>query len=299
MHLRGETYQSPATGRAIHRQVFLPEGKDRCGHVILLHGLGDHLGCHLRAAELFCDRGYVAVGIDWPGHGRSEGKRGHINGLGETFSLLEETLDWIAHDSPSPGGRTGVYAHSTGAFSLLHFLARRHRAATGQGQVRDSTLFDWVWLSSPLLRPDHGQPPLLVFAGRWLAKLAPSLTLDTKVRPDRCRHPRPDDAVAASREMDGCHHWVNAAFGGDLVKYARHINDTGLALAAPTSVLLTQGADDPICPPPFSRALFEKIATQEKRYLLLPGLRHEILREPGNDSAISRIAGWLDEVAVC
>ena len=95
--------------------------------------------------------------------------------------------------------------------------------------------------------------------------------------------------------MDGCHHWVNAAFGGDLVTYGRGINRTAKAIVPPTSLLLTQGEDDGVCPPEFSRALFEEIEAEAKQYLLLPGLRHEILREPDNDDAIAAISAWLDE----
>lgn len=295
MHLQGESYVSPATGRTIHRQLFLPDGKTPAGHVILLHGLGDHLGCHLRAAELVCARGYTAVGVDWPGHGRSEGKRGHINGLAETFSLLDETLEWIEKESPSPPGKTAIYGHSTGGFVLLHYL--RHRlGGTQQGKVSDSTLFDWIWLSSPLLRPDHDQPRLLVWAAPLLAKLAPNFTLDTKVRPERTRHTRGDESTAAGREMDGCHHWVNAAFGADLVHHGREINEVGPMITDPVRVLLTQGEEDTICPPEFSREFFDQIATSQKTYASLPGMRHEVLREPNNEPGIEAIENWLSDL---
>ena len=292
MHLTGETYSSKAAAGEIHRQVFHPDSGDGelIGSVLLLHGLGDHLGCHLPAAELFCQRGYLGVGVDWPGHGRSAGKRGHILGLDPTFGLIDETLDWLSKQ-PQPRGSRGIYAHSTGAFVLLNYLLRQQ---TQQGQVGDSTLFDWIWLSSPLLRPDHGQNPLLIFGAKWLAKLAPTLILDTKVRPERCRHV-PAEGVTASPEMDGCHHWVSAAFGGDLVRRGHRINQTATAITEPTRVLITQGAEDEICPPRFSEAFFREIPAPDKTYVILPGMRHEVMREPGNEAAVERITAWLDE----
>ncbi len=293
MHLTGETYASEAAGGDVHRQAFHPDSGDAdlVGTVLLLHGLGDHLGCHLPAAELFCERRYLGVGVHWPGHGRSAGKRGHIMGLEPTFGLIDESLEWLDRQ-PHPRGIRGVYAHSTGAFLFLNYLQRQH---SRRNREREGTppLFDWIWLSSPLLRPDHGQNPVLTYTARWLAKLAPTLILDTRVRPERCRHVVPEGAKA-SAEMDGCHHWVSAALGADLVFHGRRINETGEAIAEPTRLLITQGEDDEICPPRFSEAFFREVGTRDKTYALLPGMRHEVMREPNNDHAVERITSWLD-----
>lgn len=292
MHLSGETYPSTAaSGLGIHRQVFHPDTPEPRGAAILLHGLGDHLGCHLRAAEMLCERGYLCTGVDWPGHGRSEGKRGHINGLKTVFGLIDETLAWLEDQDLPAGAPRGIYAHSTGAFGLLNHL--RHRR-TQPGPVPDSTLFDWIWLSSPLLRPDHGQPRLLVRVAPLLARLAPRFILDTKVRPESTRH-LIDGGTAAGQEMDGCHHWVSAAFGADLVRQGRRVNETADFIHEPTRLLLTQGENDDICPPEFSRAFFDRVATAQKTYALFPGLRHELMREPGNAPALERIGAWLDQ----
>lgn len=293
MHLTGETYRSEAAGLGIHRQIFHPAGRDPIGGAVLLHGLGDHLGCHLRAAELLCERGYLCVGIDWPGHGRSEGKRGHINGLRSVFRLIDETIAWLSARRLPPDAPRGVYAHSTGAFALLHHRIDRERRASKEGRVADSTLFDWIWLSSPLLRPDHEQPRLLVAAAPFLAMLAPGFILDTKVRPEKTRH-EAVEGTSASLEMDGCHHWVSAAFGADLVRHGRRINEAAPLIREPTRLLLSQGEADEICPPEFSRDFFDRVGTTRKTYALFPGMRHEVLREPNNAPAIARITDWLD-----
>lgn len=286
-----ESYPSPTVGgAAVCRHVFRPEpGVPIRGHVTILQGLGDHIGCHQAAAELFCKRGYICAGVDWPGHGRSAGKRGHLPGLEAAFGLIAETVACLDEKGGGHGERV-LYAHSTGAFFALHWLAR---FPIKQGAISDATGFDRIWLGSPLLKPEHGQPRWLVRAAGWLAKLAPTLTIDTRVRPERARHlnnpASPPDAV---EEL--CHHRVSTALGADILRHAPRTFDTARFLTDPINVLITQGDEDTICPPEFSRAFFEILPTQRKTYALLAGNRHETLREPDNSPVRDAVSRWLD-----
>jgi lysophospholipase len=284
-----ESYDSTAAGLRIHRHLFLPESGSPTGRAVMLHGLGDHLGCHLAAAEWLCARGYACAGVDAPGHGKSEGRRGHLDRFETIYGLIDETLAWLDDQFGVVGPRL-LYAHSTGAFFALHYLRAR---SIVQGQIAGQTLFDRIWLGSPLLRPEHGQPPLLVAAAGLLGRAVPFLTLDTKVRPDRCRHLVPGAPVDPAEAL--CHHWVGVDLGASLLRHARDTTTAALALADPTDLLLTQGAEDTICPPVFSRELFDAIPARDKTYALLPGLRHECVREPDNSPVREAAGRWLDK----
>lgn len=279
-----EPYASTGAGTTVCRHLFIPPVPEPSGRVLLLQGLGDHLGCHRRAAELFASRGLLGAGVDWPGHGRSEGKRGHIANLEVTHRLIEETLERLGEI----GGRSGptlLYAHSTGAFFCLDYLRTMSRP---DGASR----FDGVWLSSPLLQPAHGQPSLLVKAAPWIARLAPTLTFDTGVRPERCRHLTPESAADPAEAL--CHHRVSAALGAALLAASVDLPELARALTDPLRVLITQGEEDTICPPAFSREFFRAIPAVRKTYALLPGLRHECLREPDPAPVLDAAAAWLD-----
>jgi lysophospholipase len=285
-----DTYASPAAaGLQICRHRFWPEGTPR-GRVTILHGLGDHIGCHRAAAELFCARGYACTGVDWPGHGLSEGKRGHLPGLAVAFGLIEETQAWLDAETASVGEHI-LYAHSTGAFFALHWL---DRIPIQQGMISDPTGYDRIWLGSPLLKPDQGQPRWLVRAAGWLAKIAPTLTIDTRVRPERARHVK-DPAAPPDADEALCHHQVSTALGADILRHTPRTRDTARRLTDPLSLLITQGTEDTICPPEFSRAFFEAIPAKRKTYALLTGNRHETLREPDNSPVRDAVNRWLDE----
>ena len=285
MEETGNTYVSEAAGIELFRRVFTPASGRIRGGALLLHGLGDHIGCHLAAVELFCRSDLLCVGIDWPGNGLSGGRRGDIEGVAVTTALIEENRAHLESLLPS-GGPVGMYAHSTGAFFVLDYLAR-------QGQVADATLLDWLWLSSPLLRPDHGQNPLKRVAVKLVAKLAPRLAFDTGVRSNRCRHiaetPEEDESNA-----DLSHHFVSARLGADLLFHAGKLPEKAAAIRDPMRLLITQGGDDTICPPAFSRDFFDRVPARDKTYRLFPGMLHEPLREPDNAPVVEAVEKWLD-----
>ena len=281
----GELYPSQAAGIEIYRRVFTP-GPDRIqGGALLFHGLGDHIGCHRIAAELFRGRGFLSVGIDWPGHGLSGGRRGDIAGVAIAAALIAEAQAHLRSLLP-PGGPVGIYAHSAGAFFALDYLSK-------QGRVADPTLLDWVWLSSPLLQPEYGQSRWRKLAAALAAKLAPRLTFDTGVRSERCRH-RDENRDEPRDVVDLCHHLVSARLGADLLVHARNIERKASAIGDPVRLLITQGAEDAICPPAFSREFFERVPARDKTYTLLPGLLHEPLREPDNSRVLAAVEKWFD-----
>ncbi|MCB1236535.1 MAG: alpha/beta hydrolase, partial [Verrucomicrobiae bacterium] len=163
---------------------------------------------------------------------------------------------------------------------------------TQQGMVGDSTLFDRVWLSSPLLRPRHGQHWLKIAGARLVARWFPEAILDTGVRPAKCRHVDAAKAKAAG-DYDLCHHFISVSMGAELLAAGDRLADAAPPLGDPVRVLITQGLEDGICPPAFSHAFFEKIPARDKLYVPLPGLRHETLREPGNELLIEAVEAWL------
>jgi alpha-beta hydrolase superfamily lysophospholipase len=254
----------------------------------MAHGLGDHLGCHVVAAEMFCGHGWLCAGVDWPGHGFSEGKRGHIDGVGAAIRMIAESCRFL-REQIGPDAPLGFYAHSTGALFGLHFLELNQ-----QGSFGDPTLFDRIWLGSPLLRPQHGQHPVKVWGAGLIGKLAPGLIFDTHVRPERCRRIDPEKAKAKG-DYDLCHHYVSAALGADMLRYGRRTERTAHVLGDPSRILITQGADDRICPAEFSRGFFEKIPACRKTYALLSEMFHEPLREPDNTAVIEAVDQWMTD----
>jgi len=277
MTIRHTTFHSAIMDTKIHRVSALPNKPQGRGTVLVLHGLGDHIGCHEKAMELFCQNGYEAEGFDWPGNGRSSGKRGDIPGVRNAVKLLLEIINSL--DQPP----VAIYAHSTGAFITLAFLNRYHNRFP----------LKWLWLSAPLLVPTHGLSRLRLKAAKLLAHFAPKLTIPTGVQPSHCYHINSLNPALIARQLRHCHAKISARFAKDLIIWEPRVALAATQINSPTSVLVTQGDEDTICPPKYALEMFKSISTEKKTYLSLKGLRHEPLREPNNQEFLDSVADWL------
>ena len=287
-----ERFASVAAGRQLQRWKFSPgEGEAVRFGVLMVHGWGDHIGCHRRAAKLFADHGGLAVGVDWPGNGRSSGIRGHMAGIDVAVAILQETLAELREliRQEALGGQVEegnvpllFYAHSTGVMLGLKFLSELEKGT-----------FRAAWLSSPLAKAEAGQPMWKRRIARGLAKVAPALPVDTGVRPKRCR--RPDPETQSYGDLKGCHPLISVSFGdvlarasevGEVMKWAANIDKS-------MSLLMTLGEDDSVCPPEYGRELFDCFVVSEKKLIALPGFRHEPLMDHWADEMVAAVEPWL------
>lgn len=289
-------YHSTSGGGKLYRWVFTPRELAPAawrGGVLMIHGLGDHLGCHEKAARMFCDQGLAAAGVDWPGHGQSFGKRGLSRQVDSLLDLISESLEDLRARIPL-GSPVGLYAHSAGGFVLLQFL--RQQLGLGEKGVNYPSAFSFVWLSSPLLRPTHGQGLVKIKIGKFLSKIVPGLRLDTGVRSGSCFPPDPETGLY--KEDDLKHHKISLAFGADLMRRGLLVKECAKAFREPLRLLITQGDADTICPAKFSRDFFEEVSlpSSHKSYRLLPGVLHEPLNDPGADELLAEVGEWVDAI---
>lgn len=257
-----------------------PSPPEARGTVLVLHGLGDHSGFHEWAAALFAEQGWRTVSFDWPGNGGSHGVRGDLPRVERAATLISEFLE---ETGLLP---VGILAHSTGAFLILPWLAE-----FAAPSVRER--LQWLWLSSPLLRPSHGQPIPKILVARTLARFFPRFTISNGVRARDCYHVVSSSAAETDWKCDGGHHRVALGFAADLVAWEGRIESLAAKLPPDLAVLLTQGAEDRICPPEHALRFFE-IIVGEKTFVLASGSRHEPHREPHRSAMIAAVRAWLD-----
>jgi len=267
----------PSSGVKLRIREWHPRGPEK-GRVLVLHGLGDHAGRHDWAASLFADAGYCAVGFDWPGNGQSDGVRGDMPLIAESGRLLEEVLTAL---DLRP---VGIFAHSTGAFLALHWLGGLEKPLEG---------LRWIWISSPLISPSHGQRKLKVSLARLLAAYFPRLTLSTGVSPRGCYHTGFDPLIDMALTKDGSHHRVSLRFASDLLATAGALLRAASRIPGPPAFLVTQGTEDWICPPRYVEDLFSSLPGDEKSLVFVSGARHEPFREKDHSAVTNAVRSWL------
>jgi alpha-beta hydrolase superfamily lysophospholipase len=257
-----------------------PSGGAR-GTIVIVHGLGEHVGRYAHVAARLNAGGWSVVGVDQRGHGASPGKRGRLAADDDLLADLAAVLDTVRQETR---GRLVLLGHSLGGLVAARFVAGALETPLPTWR-RD---VDALVLSSPALDIGMtiGQRALLATLG----PLAPDLAVANGLAPE-----------SVSRSVA-----VVSGYGADplvhdrvTARLTRFIVDSGkevLALAprwrVPT-LLLYAGSDR--CVRPAGSAAFAAatpagvVVARE-----FPALFHEIFNEPEQDEVLSVLAAWLD-----
>ena len=275
--------QQPLTPEiTLHCARWLPDEPKRAA-VAIIHGHGDCIERYQSLAPLFTVRGIACTGVDLPGHGRSPGRRGAVPNLAMARDCVRTTITMARNLTPERP--VGIFAHSMGGLLVLDTLA-----------ACPDLMPDFLWLSSPLLDPRHGQPRLLVAIIRWLARWGPNLGFDTGVRPQSCRRPNPE--VDAGPISQFGHSRITPAWANELLGMADRLADSVRTLPPDLPLLYTQGSADPICPVALARSFFATLPCRRKQFAEFPDALHEPYDDTSRAELLETAARWLDEAVI-
>jgi alpha-beta hydrolase superfamily lysophospholipase len=252
------------------------------GTVLLVHGLGEHIGRYLLLAAWLNACGWRVAGYDQRGHGASEGARGR---LAAAHDLLADLGRVVGHTRAEHAAPLLLLGHSLGGLVAARYVAE------GVGPVPAAAWYrpvDGLVLSSPALDAGMNAAQKLLLA--LLGPVAPSLGVANGLDPAWISR---DPAVVAAYVADPLVHDRVAP------RLVRFIVDAGEALrtAAPRwqvpTLLLYAGSDR--CVAPRGSAAFA--AAAPKRVLTVreyPALFHEIFNEPEREDVLADLRRWLD-----
>jgi len=242
--------------------------------VALVHGLGEHSGRYQHVAEAFTQAGYAMLGFDLPGHGQSEGKRGHTSydeAAGEIDHLLEE----VERRWP----RTGrfLYDHSLGGALMLYYLLRRKPSLNG------------AIVTSPGIAAGAPVPGWKRLAARSLSKLVPDFTMANGL--DLANLSHDPQVIERYRQDPLVHDQISARLGWDLIENGRWILDHAAELTVP--LLLMQGSGDRLVSLQATRLFAERAPADKITYKEWDQLYHETHNEPEKEQVIRCTLDWI------
>lgn len=269
-----------ADGTTLRGHAWPSAGASR-GTVLLVHGLGEHVGRYATLAGSLNGVGFDAIGFDQRGHGLSDGPRGRIPHDDALLEDLGVVIDHarIAHR----GGAFVLLGHSLGGAVAARFVAES-LAAEPRAWSRP---VDRLVLSSPALAT-HTPRPMRALAG-LLGSLLPNLSLGNRLSPDWLSR---DPAVVAAYRADPL---VHDRIAPRLARFLFTAGGEVLGVAdrwrTPTA-LLWSGADR--CVDPSGSASFLAAAPAGVvRGQAFPSLFHEIFNEPERDEVFAALADAL------
>ena len=258
----------------------LPRHATPRGTVLLVHGLGEHMGRYDALAQDINRWGFAVRGYDHYGHGQSQGQPGTLPSdtrlLDDLADMVDATREHMAR-SMAPGAPLILLGHSLGGLVAGRFVALNLRPV------------DALVMSSPALDP--GLSPVQKLLLATLPRIAPNLCVSNGLDTRYLSH---DDAVAQAYRADRyCHDRVSG-------RLARFIADAGPATVAQAArwtvpTLLLFAGSDRLVNPAGSRAFAAAAPRSMVTVQAFEPLYHEIFNEaePARREVLVVLRGWL------
>jgi alpha-beta hydrolase superfamily lysophospholipase len=248
--------------------------------LVICHGLGEHGGRYGNLIERIVPAGYAAYAHDHRGHGKSDGKRGHVMRFDE---FTEDALQVVEQAQAAyPGKKLFMFGHSLGGLITLAFALR-----FGDGRLAG------VIASSAALKLRLEVPKVKAALGNMMSSLWPTLTLGNELDPHGLSH---DEAVVQAYVNDPLvHDRVSTRFYVEFTDAMRRTLFGAGALRLP--LLVFHGGDDPLTHPEGSREFHDHAGSTDKTFRLFEGQLHEVLNDTAKAAALDLVQHWLDQRA--
>ncbi|HLN21251.1 MAG TPA: lysophospholipase [Bacteroidales bacterium] len=248
-------------------------GENPAGVIAFVHGIGEHLGRYNNWSERFSRENFAFIGFDLPGHGKSEGKRGHI----KSYSLLYEMIDIMLRtiDQAYPNLPVWLYGHSLGGGIVLDYTLKFNPPVRG------------VIATSPWLKLAFEPSQIKKLMAAVGKSLVPGMTQSSELITTYLSH---DQSVIDLYNSDHLvHDKVSASLFAGAIKSARYSLNNAANLKKP--LLIVHGSDDMICSPEGSREFTSKTNLAELR--IWDGGFHELHNEPFREDVFRFILDWI------
>jgi acylglycerol lipase len=260
-------------GVQLYWQAWLPD-TGPTGVLLICHGLGEHAGRYTNVVEALLPDGWAVYGLDHRGHGRSAGRRAHVDAY----------ADWLADFDTF---RRDVVARHDGlpVFLLGHSMGGQIALAYALDHPDD---LSGLVLSAPALASSQ-VPAAAIPVLRLLNRVGPTLRpagIDvTKISKD--------PAVVAAYRADPLVHQGKPTLGlmSALLSGFRPLTERARELRMP--VLVQHGSLDELTDPAGTRGLEATIGSPDRTVRWYEGLWHEVYNEPERDKPLADLRDWL------
>ena len=289
-----------ADGLALHRRAW-PLTAAR-GTVLIVHGLGEHIGRYAHVAAQLNRWGWRVVGHDHRGHGASAGPHGSLTEADDLLRDLALAVDAVRAAHPSEP--LLLLGHSMGGAVAARFVAEGVVVDSGSGSGSGSGVgegadavgrvaapwfrpVDGLVLSSPALAADLRWPQRLQLA--VAGRLAPNLRVANGLEPAALSR---DAAVVRAYLADPLNHdRITPRLARFILDAGAQVRDRATAWTLPT--LLLYGGCDRIVAPAGSAAFAAAAPSAVVTVRRFEALFHEIFNEPEQGEVFAALGDWL------
>lgn len=241
------------------------------GGITLVHDAGDHGARYLATARLFAEQHWAVALPDLRGHGRSEGLRGHSNGLREVLRDLQSVQDHLAYRLPD--APKVLMGQGLGALYALSFALEKPEQLAA------------LVLLAPRWRPSFDVPKPSGGLMKLFKKPSPTDAGKVGNQPQLLTS---SDAERHAWEGDSLvHDVITLRAAEEAVRIAERCRAAARELQVPT--LLVHGDKDAVSALEDSRAF----AGPRVELRVAEGMAHDLLHERGSEQLAAGVCTWL------
>lgn len=242
----------------------------------LIHGMGEHSGRYERWGGLFADAGYALISTDLFGHGKTEGRIGHIN----SYQSLLDQVDMMLAKSEEmfPGIPRILYGQSMGGNIAINYAISKNPPISA------------LIAASPWLRlviPVSGVEKAF---SRVFNSLAPGLRVKAKGLGAEKLSDDPEHWESV-RNDPGCHRKISAKYAYEIMKMGEYA--IGHASRINKPFLLMHGSGDEITSHKASEE-FSRNSSERTQLKIWEGFRHEMHNMLEHKEVFNYILNWLE-----
>ncbi len=265
-----------ADGLKLPTRAWLPDDDAPRAAIVVVHGLGEHVGRYDALATRLVRAGYAVHGYDQRGHGYAQGPRAQVRRFEDLIGDLAQFVATVRAWHPEVP--LVLFGHSLGGVVAVRALET------------DAVRADLLVLSSPVLRDATDVPAWVRAVLTRLAEPFPSLPT---VRIDASALSRDPAEVEAYRLDPAVFHGpVKARLATQLVKHGALAIEEAARLHVP--LLIVHGKGDRLAQPGASGELQRALHGGDATIELYADGPHELFHDPLRDQVTADVLAWLD-----
>lgn len=245
--------------------------------IVIAHGLGEHSGRYGNLLNSLAGKKISVFAIDHRGHGKSDGKRGHVDSFMDYVYDLKLFIEFIKEENR--GLPVILLGHSMGGV-----IAARYSMTYPD----DISL---IVMSSPGLAPAFKVPEWKKSLASFFSSRIGSLSFANGLSVEGIS--RDKDVVSAYENDPLIHDRVSARWTVEFIRATEECMANAKNIRKP--ILLLHGKGDCIADYKATEEFYNSVSSINKKLFLYEGLYHETMNETAEDreKVLRDITGWI------
>jgi len=264
-------------GGGVHLFYRFYKPKEYKNVIIYVHGLGDHSGRYVYPIEHLIDRGIAFYGLDLRGHGKSGGRRGHVNGFSQYIDDLKTFIN-IVRKREGTDKALFLFGHSMGGLIAARLVEEYPEMVRG------------LMLSSAALEPNREPPPMTARMGVFISKHVPKFTMTNEIDPIFLSHDK--TVIKRFTEDELVHNKISARLLTEMAQAMKTVFEKAPEVRIP--VLVMHAGDDHLISLNGSRRFFQELGSEDKRLIMFEGFYHDLVNEIDRVQVFQEMEAWIE-----